>query len=157
MPGQAGARPCRLVLNIIGERRTTQNHLAALFERNLKHLVGQITSFAEIVEYQIKEAVLHDKIHPRRSVDADQPRMKSYVRILARRTRLSGRPAEVDTVAGDERPVALDDYLLELPILCSGQSQVVDMGALITPLMCLGRKRRTQVFIDKDPRQSLTP
>ena len=55
-------RSSTLGLNILGERRTTQNHFAALFERNLKHLVGQITFFAEIVEYQIKEAVLQIKI-----------------------------------------------------------------------------------------------
>ena len=51
-------RSSTLGLNILGERRTTQNHFAALFERNLKHLVGQITFLAEVVEYQIKEAVL---------------------------------------------------------------------------------------------------
>jgi hypothetical protein len=34
---------------------------------------------------------------------------------------------------------------------------VIDMSALITPLMRPGRKRWTQIFIDKDPRQSLAP
>ena len=83
--------------------------------------------------------------------------MKLYVRILARQTGFSVRPAEVDTVVGDECPVILNDYFSEFPILCSGESQVVDISAFITPLMRPGRKRWTQVFIDKDSRQSLTP
>ncbi len=59
--------------------------------------------------------MLQIKIHPRRSVDVDQPRMKLYVRILARQTGLSVRPAEVDTVVGDECPVILNDYFFRVP------------------------------------------
>jgi len=98
-----------------------------------------ITKLAALIE-QLK---LHLQVHPRRTAEADQPRVDRYVGELALGAGLLGRTTGIDGVPGDERPVIVEDRVLQLPILQTGAAQPDDMGgfAISSGMRTLGQFR----------------
>jgi hypothetical protein len=98
-------------------------------EIDFQYLVRQVALLFEVVQNEVEELPLELKIQPARGIEAHQPSVQANIGILARGPRLVAGPAKVDAIIRDESPVAVEDHLLEFPILAPRFSQVVYVGA----------------------------
>src|SRR6185312_3634388 len=76
--------------------------------------------------------------------------MQADASVFARRAWFIRRPAKIGAVIGNERPVSLEDDTLKLPVFLACLSEVVDVRTEKALLLCVGCKRRAQVFVDQD-------
>jgi hypothetical protein len=83
----------------------------------LQDLICESSSFFEIGQDEIKEALLTLQVQASRSIDTDEARVKGNICIDSVATRLLRRSPRVDTILRDERSIAIENCGLQLPIL----------------------------------------
>jgi hypothetical protein len=75
----------------------------------LQNLICESSSFFEIGQNEIKEALLTFQVQASRSIDTDEARVKGNNCIDSLATRLLRRSPKVGTVIRDERPIAIEN------------------------------------------------
>lgn len=99
-----------------GQSKALELHSTVFPHIDLQYLVGEVSILREFIQDESKDLPLQVQVQAKRGVDANQPGVQVHIRVFARRTWFSRRPAKVGAVVGNERPVSLEDDTLELPV-----------------------------------------
>lgn len=88
------------------------------------------------------------------AIEANKLRVEEDISVLSSRSWLVGRPPEVSTIVGDERPVAIDNNLLQFPIFEARFADPDNVRTLHKATAdCEFYKLWAQAFIDKKCQQ----
>ena len=122
-----------------------------VFEIDFQHLVQQIVVTVQLIQGNLKKLELQVEIHSRRTIQTYQPSMDRDVCILASRTGRIRRTAKIYAVFGYERPVSVENDLLQLPVLPTPFSDPGHMRRLVmAALLSTFRQFRAQALVDQE-------
>jgi hypothetical protein len=124
-------------------------HRSVWRKRDLQDLICESSFFFEIGQNEIKEALLTLEVQASRSIDTDEARVKGNICIDSLATRLLRRPPKVDTVVRNERPIAIENCGLQLPILLPSKTEMIDVRAHESLVSSQLDQARAEIFIDQ--------
>jgi hypothetical protein len=81
----------------------------------------------KIRQDELEEKLLSLQIQPTTRIYTDKPGMKGKAGIDPVAPGLPFGPTKVDAIVGDERPIAIQNCSLELPIFNTRQAEVIDV------------------------------